>query len=62
MEDPGDGSIHEEKVYSRLEYAGNNQWSFDEDIYNLLRISDMMEQWMEAKGDVHESRRSDDGV
>ena len=49
MEDPGDGSIHAEKVYSRLMYAGNNQWSFEEDIGNPMLIRDMMSEWMKAK-------------
>lgn len=49
MEDPGDGSVYEEKSYSRLMYGGNNQWSFEEDIVNPARIQDMMSEWMKAK-------------
>jgi len=49
LEDPGDGSVHAAKCYSRLKYGGNNQWSFEEDIQNPQRINDAMNAWMQAK-------------
>ena len=49
MEDPGDGSAHSAKCYSRLMYAGNKQWSFEEDIQNSQRIQDAVKEWMHAK-------------
>ena len=48
MRDPGDGSIHEEKNYSLLIYAGNKQFSYEEDIYNPERTRAMMQRWTEV--------------
>ena len=45
MRDPGNGMVFEEKNYSRLKYAGNMRWSFEEDIYNPLRMRTMIELW-----------------
>ena len=45
MRDPGNGMVFEEKNYTRLKYAGNMQWSFEEDIYNPLRMRTMIELW-----------------
>jgi len=49
MEDPGDGSIHQEGNITLLDYAGNDQWSREEDIYNPARFGPMIEQWQAAK-------------
>ncbi|MFC2028075.1 hypothetical protein ACFLU3_05260 [Chloroflexota bacterium] len=48
MRDPGDGSIHEEKNYSHLKYAGNKQFSYQEDIYNPQRHLAMVQRWMDV--------------
>ena len=53
MRDPGDGSIHEEKNYSLLKYAGNKQFSFEEDIYNPERHQAMFQRWMEIYERFH---------
>ncbi|OUS96275.1 nuclear transport factor 2 family protein [Rhodococcus sp. NCIMB 12038] len=53
MTDPGDGSIHEEPCYSRLTYGGNRQWSFEEDIYNPVRMGAMIERWLEVYSKYH---------
>ncbi|MEV6769534.1 nuclear transport factor 2 family protein [Nocardia sp. NPDC051030] len=46
MTDPGDGSLHEEPCYTRLIYGGDRQWSFEEDIYNPVRMGEMIERWL----------------
>jgi len=50
MVDPGDGSVHQIKNYTRLKYAGNNMWSFQEDQYNPGSFAKMIEGWLKAKG------------
>ena len=47
MRDPGDGSIHQAPNVSILEYAGDNQWSYQEDIYNVDDFSKMLSSWSE---------------
>jgi len=49
MSDPGDGSIHQEYCYSLLKYAGNGQWSFEEDMYDPRRLMSMVDRWIEAR-------------
>ena len=34
FEDPGDGEVYEEHNITVLHYAGDNQWSYEEDAYN----------------------------
>ena len=38
MQDLGDGELHQAINWSLLKYAGNNQWSYEEDIYNVERV------------------------
>jgi hypothetical protein len=45
MLDPGDGSIHEASNITILHYAGNNQWSYEEDVYNPAKFFDMVKAW-----------------
>jgi ketosteroid isomerase-like protein len=49
MSDPGDGRDYQEKSYTRLKYAGNNQWCFEEDLYSPLRMRAMLDRWLDAK-------------
>jgi len=49
MRDPGDGSVHQEANWTLLKYAGNNQWSYEEDMYNPLEFGKMIEGWFAAK-------------
>jgi hypothetical protein len=51
MVDPGDGSVHQVKNYTRLEYAGNNMWSLQEDQYNPAAFARMIEGWLKARGE-----------
>ena len=49
MVDPGDGSIHQEHNITVLKYAGNMQWSYEEDAYNPANFATMIKGWMDAK-------------
>ena len=48
MADPGDGREYQEKSYTRLKYAGNDQWRSEEDLYSPLRMRLMLERWVDA--------------
>ncbi len=54
MSDPGDGRRYEESSYARLVYAGNGQWSLEEDLYSPLRMRAMLDRWLNAKRRVEE--------
>jgi len=49
MQDPGDGSVHQAYNFSLLKYAGNGQWSYEEDIYNPASFADMIKGYMATK-------------
>lgn len=49
MGDPGDASCHREYNFTLLKYAGNGQWSYEEDIYNPMRFGAMVERWEAAR-------------
>jgi hypothetical protein len=49
MRDPGDGSVHQEYNFTLLKYAGDQRWSYEEDIYNPLRFGAMVEGWEAAR-------------
>ena len=49
MRDPGDGSVHGAYNFTLLKYAGNNQWSYEEDIYNPKHFEDMIAGWLAVK-------------
>ena len=49
MADLGDGIVREVDNWSLLKYAGNDQWSYEEDIYNMAEFRDAIVQWHEIK-------------
>jgi hypothetical protein len=49
MTDPGDGSIHQQFNYTKLHYAGDGLWSYEEDIYNPAHFGTMVAGWEAAK-------------
>jgi len=49
MRDPGDGSVHQEANWTLLKYAGDDQWSYEEDIYNPLEFGEMIKGWFAAR-------------
>ena len=49
MADPGDGSVHQAYNITILKYAGDNQWSYEEDIYNPMSFATMVGDWEARK-------------
>jgi hypothetical protein len=49
MDDPGDGSDHREYNWTLLHYAGNGQFSYEEDMYNPVEFGAMIKGWLAAK-------------
>jgi hypothetical protein len=49
MNDPGDGSDHREYNWTLLHYAGNGQFSYEEDMYNPTEFGDMVKGWLDTK-------------
>jgi hypothetical protein len=47
MRDPGDGSMHQAPNVTILLYAGDNQWSYQEDLYNVADFVTMIGAWEE---------------
>jgi uncharacterized protein (TIGR02246 family) len=52
MRDPGDGSVHVETNLTLLKYAGDGQWSYEEDAYNPNRFVEMIQRWSQVKEHV----------
>jgi hypothetical protein len=49
MEDPGDGSTHQAYNFTLLKYAGEDRWSYEEDVYNPMRFGAMVAEWETAR-------------
>lgn len=49
MDDPGDGTVHEEYNWTLLHYGGNGQFSYEEDMYNPAEFGEMVKGWLKAK-------------
>jgi len=49
MADPGDGSVHREVNWTKLHYAGDGRFDYEEDLYNPLEFGTMITGWLEAK-------------
>jgi len=45
MADPGDGGVHQASNITILKYAGNGQWSYEEDVYNPAAFATMLTEW-----------------
>jgi len=62
MADPGDGSLHQEYNFTLLKYAGNDQWSYEEDVYNPAGFGTMVQGWLATKAkleaDVPKAKRA----
>jgi hypothetical protein len=52
LEDPGDGSIHQEYNLTVLHYAGDGLWSFEEDIYNPEKFAVVFGEWMQRRREL----------
>jgi SnoaL-like domain len=49
MQDLGDGVKHQAINWSLLKYAGDGQWSYEEDIYNVDEFGQMIQGYMKAR-------------
>jgi hypothetical protein len=49
LADPGDGSIFQASNLTRLVYAGDGQWSYEEDAYNPQAMADVLQKWLEHR-------------
>lgn len=47
LADPGDGSVWQEHNLTILHYAGDGQWSYEEDVYNPARMGAMVMSYLE---------------
>jgi hypothetical protein len=61
MKDPGDGSVHQEYNFTLLHYAGDGQWSYEEDIYNPMRFGAMLKGWEAARAATAAASPPDSG-
>jgi hypothetical protein len=52
MADPGDGSVHQAANFTLLKYAGNGQWSYEEDVYNPAHFAEMISGWQARKSEL----------
>jgi len=52
LRDPGDGSPHEASNYTRLFYAGDGMFSFEEDVYNPAKFQQAVVGWARV-ADAH---------
>jgi hypothetical protein len=59
MGDPGDGSVHEAPNLTILHYAGENLFSYEEDVYNPMNFAAMVTAWAQV-AEAH-GRLPDDG-
>jgi hypothetical protein len=50
MDDPGDGQVYEAPSWSLLKYAGDNKWSYEEDIYSPDEFGRMIAAWSRVSG------------
>jgi SnoaL-like domain len=60
MPDPGDGSVHQSPNLTILHYAGDNLFSYEEDVYNPTRFLQMVAGWAriaEAHGRLPQDAR-----
>jgi hypothetical protein len=48
FKDPGDGSVHQAHNITVLQYAGNMQFSSEEDAYNPANFGPVVGSWLEA--------------
>ena len=46
MKDPGDGSVYGAPVITALKYAGDGQWSYEEDAYNPMNFMAMIQEYV----------------
>ncbi len=56
MQDPGDGSVHQEANFTLLKYAGDGMFSYQEDIYNPKPVEVMIKGYLARKEELARQR------
>jgi len=49
LNDPGDGTVFQASNFTRLVYAGDGQWSYEEDVYNPQSMADAVRRWADHR-------------
>ncbi len=49
LTDLGDGSVFQASNFTRLVYAGDGMWSYEEDVYNPQTMADAVKGWMDHR-------------
>ena len=49
LTDLGDGSVFQASNFTRLVYAGDGMWSYEEDVYNPQTMADAVKAWMDHR-------------
>lgn len=49
LNDPGDGTVFQAANFTRLVYAGDGQWSYEEDVYNPQSMADALQRWADHR-------------
>jgi hypothetical protein len=49
LNDPGDGTIFQAANFTKLVYAGDGQWSYEEDVYNPQSMADALQRWADHR-------------
>ncbi len=49
FDDPGDGEVYQAHNITILQYAGDNRWSYEEDVYNPVKFGETVKAWLTAK-------------
>ena len=57
LEDPGDGSIHQEYNLTVLHYAGDGKWSYEEDVYNPEKFGVVVTEWLKRRKELGNTSR-----
>lgn len=57
FEDPGDGQVYEESNLTVLHYAGDMQFSYEEDAYNPTNFGPVVAAWLAAWEAHHPGER-----
>lgn len=46
LNDPGDGTVFQAANFTKLVYAGDGRWSYEEDVYNPQAMADAVQGWL----------------
>ncbi len=52
LNDLGDGEVYQAANLTKLHYAGNGQWSYEEDAYNPEAMGKVVQAWLAKKREL----------